>query len=311
MTSSLSPFDVLGISPDAELEVVAAAYKALARKYHPDMNFGVPAEELTKKMATLNWAKDELERDLAGWRSRVATAGKASYAGTARGATASQDHRSRGPVTIEPQVVSLPGSKGAVGNFTVSAPGLEPTEIKARFQAGTIDVERRASFAGGVLFAVTVVEDFPSDVSGSLVEAVEIVISGVPVGKAFISLAPLSAAVLGQHYGGRVAPTKHVSDEARISFGKHRGATFYTIAVQEPSYLQWMLQQGAGSVIERQSAQMALTRVNSSFQLPAKRSSRRKTLKASRPTVSSVPALPDPTKPRGLWGAIKALVSGK
>lgn len=31
-------YAVLGVSPDAELEVISAAYKALARKYHPDTN---------------------------------------------------------------------------------------------------------------------------------------------------------------------------------------------------------------------------------------------------------------------------------
>jgi hypothetical protein len=68
-----SPFEVLGISPDAEPEVIQAAYRALARKYHPDVNQGVPPEQLNARMARINWAKQELERDLAGWRLRVRT----------------------------------------------------------------------------------------------------------------------------------------------------------------------------------------------------------------------------------------------
>lgn len=66
-----SPFEVLGISPDAEPEVIQAAYRALARKYHPDVNHGVPPEQLNARMKQINWAKQELERDLAGWRQRV------------------------------------------------------------------------------------------------------------------------------------------------------------------------------------------------------------------------------------------------
>ena len=66
--ATLSPFEVLGISPDAEPEVIQAAYRALARKYHPDVHHGVPAEQLNARMKQINWAKAELERDLEGWR---------------------------------------------------------------------------------------------------------------------------------------------------------------------------------------------------------------------------------------------------
>ena len=70
MNPNESPFEILGISRDAELEVVNAAYRALARKYHPDTNPGVPSDELNRRMVRINWAKAELERDLQGWRRR-------------------------------------------------------------------------------------------------------------------------------------------------------------------------------------------------------------------------------------------------
>jgi curved DNA-binding protein CbpA len=69
--AAASPFQVLGISPDAEPEVILAAYRALARKYHPDVNPGVPPEQLNARMKQINWAKAELEHDRAGWRMRV------------------------------------------------------------------------------------------------------------------------------------------------------------------------------------------------------------------------------------------------
>ena len=74
MEPDRSPFEILGISPLAELVVINAAYKALARRYHPDMNPDVPAAELNRKMSELNWAKEELERDLEGWRARIRAA---------------------------------------------------------------------------------------------------------------------------------------------------------------------------------------------------------------------------------------------
>ncbi|MFD1789703.1 DnaJ family molecular chaperone [Sphingomonas floccifaciens] len=37
-------FEILGLQPDAEPEVVDAAYRALMKKYHPDRAGGVEAE---------------------------------------------------------------------------------------------------------------------------------------------------------------------------------------------------------------------------------------------------------------------------
>ena len=39
------PYKILGISRDAEPEVIKAAYRALARKYHPDVNSSPEAED--------------------------------------------------------------------------------------------------------------------------------------------------------------------------------------------------------------------------------------------------------------------------
>ena len=56
------PYEILGISPTASDEEVKAAYRALARKYHPD-NFddSNPLKELaTEKMQEINQAYDEI-----------------------------------------------------------------------------------------------------------------------------------------------------------------------------------------------------------------------------------------------------------
>ena len=66
-----SPFAILGVSPQAEREAIRAAYRALAKEYHPDVRRGMPGEDTTQRMAELNWAFEELERDLTGWRERL------------------------------------------------------------------------------------------------------------------------------------------------------------------------------------------------------------------------------------------------
>ena len=48
-----SPYDVLQVSPDASAEVIQAAYRVLARAYHPDLNTSPEAE---RKMQQLNAA---------------------------------------------------------------------------------------------------------------------------------------------------------------------------------------------------------------------------------------------------------------
>lgn len=54
---SRNPYEVLQISKDAEAEVILAAYKSLAKKYHPDQNKSLQAEA---RMRDLNWAYDLL-----------------------------------------------------------------------------------------------------------------------------------------------------------------------------------------------------------------------------------------------------------
>jgi curved DNA-binding protein CbpA len=56
---TLDPYAVLQVVPTCEQEVLGAAYKALARKYHPDRD---PSRRAADKMAQLNRAF-ELVRD--------------------------------------------------------------------------------------------------------------------------------------------------------------------------------------------------------------------------------------------------------
>ena len=53
MTTPPDPYKTLQVDPEAEDEVIAAAYRRLARKYHPDV---MPGPEAAARMAAINAA---------------------------------------------------------------------------------------------------------------------------------------------------------------------------------------------------------------------------------------------------------------
>ena len=53
------PYKILGVSPDASDDEIKRAYRALAKKYHPDRNPG--DEEAAKKMQQVNAAYEQIK----------------------------------------------------------------------------------------------------------------------------------------------------------------------------------------------------------------------------------------------------------
>ena len=53
------PYKILGVSPDASDEEIKSAYRALAKKYHPDRNPG--DEEAARKMQQVNAAYEQIK----------------------------------------------------------------------------------------------------------------------------------------------------------------------------------------------------------------------------------------------------------
>ena len=53
------PYKILGVSPGASDEEIKRAYRALAKKYHPDRNPG--DEEAAKKMQQVNAAYEQIK----------------------------------------------------------------------------------------------------------------------------------------------------------------------------------------------------------------------------------------------------------
>jgi curved DNA-binding protein CbpA len=79
------PYQVLQVTPDAEPEVIQAAYRALARKYHPDMGGS------DQQMAKLN----------AAWATVGDHGGRAQYDREQRAATAEQTAQTEGHAVHE------------------------------------------------------------------------------------------------------------------------------------------------------------------------------------------------------------------
>ena len=85
------PYSVLGLTPDATDEEVKRAYRALAKKYHPDMNPGDPhAAEMMNK---INAARSKI-------RSRASTRSSGRIRRTPLPAGTGRAIRAAGPMRI-------------------------------------------------------------------------------------------------------------------------------------------------------------------------------------------------------------------
>ncbi|EKE78791.1 DnaJ C-terminal domain-containing protein [Oceanibaculum indicum] len=133
------PYDVLGVAPNASQADIKAAFRKLAKKYHPDVNAGDP--DVERKFKEVNTAYNLLsdtdkrakydrgDLDAEGNERRFSSGG---YRGTRAGTRASSG-RSRGPF-------GFGGSSGSAEDFFSEffrAAGMKPEDVKARAgQAG-------------------------------------------------------------------------------------------------------------------------------------------------------------------------------
>ena len=141
-----NPFDVLNLPADAGLEAAKASYRALARKHHPDSAPEREKDRATKAMAELNWAMEELERDLEGWRRYAddPLAGIISF----------EQERPEQPITVEPRLVILDQKNNFTAWITAAGRGVTSEDLKLRYASGLILVERASPLSGVTNFRV-------------------------------------------------------------------------------------------------------------------------------------------------------------
>lgn len=267
MEPERDPFDVLGIAPDSGPDAIEFAYRAKARMYHPDVAGPAGADE----MKAINWARDELRRDPDEWRRLAAvrrnraiivsprkqrTGG--SSARHATSAVESTTVRRFDWLEVSPQVLFFAGIAGVSGDFSVwPHEATSRVKIKARIRSEyPVEVQRMHSTGQRSTFRATFTTNLEKGHDASVFE-IELTADGVVSNRVFIVATPISVADQVPHQG-RIAPARIVDTTQRISFGKHKGRMFSQVAIEEPSYLRWMLREGAGSVIERQCAATAL-----------------------------------------------------
>jgi len=129
MAEPVDAYKILQVDPEAEDEVIQAAYRRLARKYHPDL---APGPDAALRMAAIN----------AAWRLVGTAAARASY-DRSRPASLNvsgtpADRPSQPPDTRPPRAGAPPGS-----GYRPPAPKPPPETVSSDWTSG------RSSVGGG------------------------------------------------------------------------------------------------------------------------------------------------------------------
>ena len=137
------PYKILGVSPTATDDEVKAAYRALARKYHPDKYRDSDLAEMAEeKMKEINAAYDEVQKIRASKASGTgsATGGGYGYGGPYGGQTYGQTYNSGNPYITARQLINL--RRVAEAAQVLSSVPSDQRQAEWHFLMGCIAVNR-------------------------------------------------------------------------------------------------------------------------------------------------------------------------
>ena len=131
---SKNPYEILQVSPRAEPEVIEAAYRRLARKYHPDVD---PNPEATYRMQQINWAYETLrdpirrarhDREVQKHRHSRSTATRSDY----------REPRPRPSYDQQPKSSGVPKASQKRAGESATSTALQPRTLISVFIASLL-----------------------------------------------------------------------------------------------------------------------------------------------------------------------------
>ena len=221
------PHAVLGVEPGASPDAIKAAWRALARRHHPDLTGDEPeaARRATRRMAEINAAYAALTRageTVEGRRGRRAP-GSTPGGGPGDPATPGDPGR---------------GTRGSSAGGPPPPPKTRPVTGRLDL-SGTVRPRNQTTTPPGVRFPLTGQPPLRWGRSSPELRASQ------PSG-------PMERDRLAGHVPPE-PPTLEVALELEVTFGKFHGHTLREIAAFEPSYIDWV----AGTVTRDPDLAMA------------------------------------------------------
>jgi curved DNA-binding protein CbpA len=140
MTDPLDPYKILQVDSEAEDEVIQAAYRRLAQKYHPDVATGPDAARMAGINAAWEILRDPARRAAHDLSRRLATR-DAERAAATSARPASEDHGQQSRSSASSS--GTPGGRAGPGSSGVGAQPRRPETVSSDWTSG------RSSQGGG------------------------------------------------------------------------------------------------------------------------------------------------------------------
>lgn len=237
------PYKMLQVDPEAEVEVIEAAYRRLARKYHPDIS---PGPESLERMIAINQAWEQLRDPV----RRAAVDQARGHANGAAAWAAAADARAR---------TTHPDSR--TGTTQREPPGAAP---RAGFSsAGSVGAEASTP-PGGPQPSFGSMSDPAFESAGPGAQQPPTA-GRVPIGGS------ASGASIRPEGEGAAGPPPGNPSGSVLNFGRYAGWSIGEIARYDAEYLEWLDRMPIGRVYQHEIGETLRARGLRATQAPQER----------------------------------------